>query len=203
MRAIIRSFDHWLASVEGVFPFSDDPECILRLQEGRAPHQLPLPEGPVNAGEPVLFIHLWNERLPLYPPSGPDLSWAALVFRRFIHSLQLAARYLRSQPQYHVMRAIGGVSVLLPAANRAGQTHPLVSMGFTLFPYRSRLGSFGIFWENFYSWWVMWAYNPASHQGRSLFSLQRTEMWMHVERFLQRYGREEILKETAPASGNQ
>ena len=39
LRSVIRHFDNWLSHVEGVEPFTDDPQCILRIQAGRI-HQL-------------------------------------------------------------------------------------------------------------------------------------------------------------------
>jgi hypothetical protein len=37
----------------------------------------------------------------------------------------------------------------------------------------------------------MWAYNQASLKGRRLLELERTEIWMAVEDFLERYGEPE------------
>ena len=76
MRALMRRIDAWMLRVLGIFEFSDDPECVLRLQITRAPHTLCLNGRVVNAGEPVLELHLWNEHIPPLPPSGPDLAWA-------------------------------------------------------------------------------------------------------------------------------
>ncbi len=60
--------------------------------------------------------------------------------------------------------------------------------GFTQVPYQRRGGGFGEFWENFYSWWVMWAYNPVSAKSHHMLDLQRTEFWISRERFLEKYG---------------
>jgi hypothetical protein len=62
-------------------------------------------------------------------------------------------------------------------------------LGFVVRPCRNRLGRFGEFWENFYTWFLMWTFNPASLRGRSLPGLRRMEMWMAAEDFMQRFGR--------------
>jgi hypothetical protein len=64
-------------------------------------------------------------------------------------------------------------------------------LGFVVQPYHSPLGSFGEFWENFYSWAIMWAYNAVSLRQRHLLQLRRSEFWMSIADFLRRYGADE------------
>ena len=59
-------------------------------------------------------------------------------------------------------------------------------------PYRSPLGRFGEFWENFYAWWLMWAFNAASLRHRRLLHMRRAELWMSAVEFMSRYGPAEI-----------
>ena len=63
----------------------------------------------------------------------------------------------------------------------------LEHLGFTILPYHRPAGAFGEFWENFYTWWLIWTYNPISLRHRHLFALQRNEFWMRKERFLVRF----------------
>ncbi|MGC9333251.1 MAG: hypothetical protein ACP5JJ_03825 [Anaerolineae bacterium] len=49
---------------------------------------------------------------------------------------------------------------------------------------RSSLGRFGEFWEDLCTWALMWAYNRVSLEGRRLFELEQTQVWMTVEDFL-------------------
>jgi len=64
----------------------------------------------------------------------------------------------------------------------------LQRLGFTVIPYHRSLGAFGEFWENFYTWMLMWTYNPGSLRYRGLWGLRRAEIWMSAEEFLRRYG---------------
>ncbi|UCC64001.1 MAG: hypothetical protein JSV36_02775 [Anaerolineae bacterium] len=73
MRTLIRCFDTLVRRACGVFEFSDDDGCVLRLQLKEAPHTLHLKDCAVEAGQPVLGLHLWNERLP--PCRQPALTW--------------------------------------------------------------------------------------------------------------------------------
>jgi hypothetical protein len=54
-------------------------------------------------------------------------------------------------------------------------------------PYHRLFGAFGEFWENFFTWWLMWTFNPASTMRRSMFNLQRTEFWMSRRAFIEKY----------------
>ncbi len=187
MRALVRAFDRFLCRATGVFEFCDDPECLVRLQWARAPHDLSLSDGTqVRAGAPVLMLHLWNEHLPHPTANGPDLRWAARVHRMLVRSLEEVARWLTAHPRGEQVAAIGGITVLALSAD--GRPTPLIRhLGFDIFPYRRALGRFGEFWENFYTWAIMWTFNPASLRGRSLLRLRRAEIWMSREAFLRRY----------------
>ena len=61
-------------------------------------------------------------------------------------------------------------------------------LGFVVLPYHNPLGRFGLFWENFFSWWLMWAYNETSLHSRHFLKLQSTEIWITINEFLHRYG---------------
>lgn len=188
LRAIIRRFDGWLSRVEGVEPFTDDPRCIMRIQAGRAKFDLVLPDGVIPRGADVLLPHLWNERMPRIPAAGPDLAYAAGFQQRIIASLKLIAQHLESAPALRAVQAVGGVTAHISLEHAHGGRAMLQRLGFTILPYHRPFGAFGEFWENFYTWWLMWTYNPASTQHRKLWGLHRTEFWMTKNGFLEKYG---------------
>jgi hypothetical protein len=198
VRTLIRRFDAFLARRYGVFIFTDEGDCLLRLQIARAPHRLQFASQVVKRGEPVLLIHLWNEHIPPVSPAGPDLAWAKTLQRAFLNSLRAVSVYMQKEPRLAEIRAIGGVSVLMFAGNRRSGERFMQGLGFTVMPYTSPLGRFGEFWENFYSWVLIWTYNPSGLRYRKLFGQQRAEFWIPIEKFLARYGGEPASRQFSP-----
>lgn len=182
MRLIIRLFDRFLRRVEGIFEFCDDPACLLRLRIGRAAHPLSLPDGQVPTGAKVLEIHLWNEHIPPIAAEGPDLAWAVRVWRMLRTSLRHLAKQMQHDPRLAGVQAVGGITVFVSPGEKL-----VARLGFTICPYHNRLGRFGEFWENLYTWGIMWAFNAASLRQRRLLQLRRTEIWMSADEFLRRY----------------
>ena len=188
MRESIRILDKVLRSTLGVFEFCDTPDCLLRVRVTSAAHALLLADRTVSEGAPVLELHLWNEHMPPLPLDGHDLAWAAQTRRKLLTSFQTLAEQVPHDQRLTAVQAVGGISVLpLPDCDTGGKKL-FQRLGFSVSPYRSALGSFGEFWENLYTWWIMWAYNPATLRHRRLIHLHRSEMWMSIEEFLSRYG---------------
>ena len=188
MRTLIRSFDAALCQAQGVFEFCDDKACLFRLQLTRSRRDLLLSQGVLPKGSAVLELHLWNEHIPALPPAGPDLVWASQTRCLFINSLHAVGRQIAVDPRLANVKAVSGVSVLLSAGDRSSGERMIHRLGFEVLPYHNRLGRFGVFWENLYSWWLMWAFNPVSLNHRQLVRLQRVEFWMLASEFRLRYG---------------
>lgn len=187
MRRLIRAFDGWLAQTEGVFEFTQAPDCILRLRQGRARETVRLAQAVIPAGAPILEIHLWNERIPPIPSAGADMAWAGWMTRRLIGSLRLVADHMLHEPGMEAIRAVSGVTVLVDSPLDSSGGSILTRLGFTLRTHHNRLGRFGEFWENLYTWWLMWTFNAVSLRRRSLLGLRRVEFWMEAEAFLRRH----------------
>lgn len=194
MRSLVHGLDALLRRAYGVFEFSHSRDCILRLQVATASHPLSFSEGAIPAGEKVLVIHVWNEHMLAMPPGGPDLAWTKKMFQAFLKSLGELADYIISEPAMGNVRAVGGISVLLFSGDRSSGAKFMQKLGFTIMPYTNPLGRFGKFWEDFYSWMLMWTYNPGSVRYRHLMGFERAEFWMPVEEFVQKYGRMEGWK---------
>ena len=190
MRRLIRAFDRWLSDVEGVFLFSEDPQGLIRLRWAQADGDVPLEDGRVLRGARILELHLWNDHLPPMPELGPDLAWARKVERGFVRSLRSLALELRTNRAYEQAVAVRGTTVLLNPADPSGGESLMARLGFATLPSPRSLGGFGDFWENFYAWWLMWAYNQASLRHRRLLRLRRMEIWISRQQLLAKYGRE-------------
>lgn len=187
MKCVIRCFDRFLRRALGVFEFCDRSDCVLRVRKTVAAHAATLPDRDIPAGALVLELHLWNEHIPPIPADGADMAWAARFYSRLMASFRELAVQIRREPHFADVQAVGGVTVL-PLLNLGGRESGLFErLGFVVCPYRGPLGRFGEFWENFYTWAIMWAYNQATLRGRHLLGLRRSEIWMTTDRFLRRY----------------
>jgi len=188
LRSIIRQFDRWLSRIHHVHEFTSDDEVFMRIQHDRAACDLDLADGTVPSGSEVIMLHMWNERSPLLSPLGPDLAWALNTRRLLITSLKGVARYIQQEAALQDIKAVGGITAHILLQGASGGRNMLERLGFQVFPYHRPAGAFGEFWENFYTYWLMWAYNPHSLRHHKLLSLQRAEFWMSKHKFLNRYG---------------
>jgi len=190
MRRMIRAFDRWLSDIEGVFLFSQDPQELIRLRWAQLDRDIFLGEQRLPRGTRILELHLWNDHLTPMPKEGPDLAWALKIERRFVRSLRRLGRELQANPAYAEVPALRGTTVLLNPADPSGGETLMVRLGFESLPTPRSLWGFGDFWENFYSWWLMWAYNEATLRGRGMLRLRRVDIWMSRSRLVALYGRE-------------
>jgi hypothetical protein len=191
MQRVIRRFDAFLRRCYGVvdlLPEQSDPTCILRVKVTHAARAVSHADGWIPVGAPVLELHLWNERIPPIHPAGPDLAWAHRTQRMFLDSLREAARQLRSDSRLADVQAVGGVTVLVFSPDGLKRNRLMQRLGFAIFPARNPLGRFGRFWENAYTWAIMWTYSPASLRLRRFRQMRRYEFWMTRSQFVERFG---------------
>lgn len=188
MKHLIRVFDRFLRWAFGVFEFCGGPDCLLRVRHTTLAHPVTLAGETFEAGAAVVELHLWNEHLPPLPADGPTLAWAVRTQRRLRESFRALARQLPDDPRLADAQLIGGVTVLPLAGAHAGGVKLFEQLSFTILPYRNPLGRFGEFWENLYTWGVMWAFNAPTLAGRGLLRLRRSEIWMTRATLLRHYG---------------
>ena len=182
--------DAILRSYYGVYEFTDDPACVLRvgLDQARAP--VSLSDGTnVELGELVGTLHFWNEHLPRYSPRGPDLGWACAVRDRVTYSLRAFSEYVEDEPGWRDIRAIR-TETALPARLGASQIMRVFRRyGFERVPtdpsLLARLHGLG---ECFVIWGLTRAFNPAALP-RQPFLRDRHELWISRATLLLRYAR--------------
>jgi hypothetical protein len=183
-RSGVRLLDAHLRRSLGVFTWTEDPECILRLALTRARAGHTFADGTViEAGDPLVEIHFWNERLPAMPGTGPDLRWARAMYRAFATSLCLLDGYLEATGNRDLAaaQALHAETGFLTSQALDGGATILQRLGFEVERPRRHTGAwarFGEFWADFYSWLLIWTYNPASLQHKRLLSLERSELWL-------------------------
>ncbi len=187
MQSAVRLIDAMLRKQGGLFEFSDDTEVIFRLQLRGAPHSVTIDSEFISRGDPVLALHTWNERMPRIAIEGADLTWALQLRRQLIQSFRAIAQVMLEDSRYAPVRALCGASALFSLSDHTGGTKMMQHLGFTVIPYYRPFGRFGEFWENLFSWWLMWAYNDPSRSSRKFWHLQRTEIWMTRGEFMKRY----------------
>lgn len=106
--------DRWLRAIQGVYEYTDNPDCLFRIQPARADATVVLGDGTrIGDGATVLNLHLWNEHIPPIGHGGATLKWARALARGIDLSLQELALHLRWT------RALDGV-VALRADMRLG-----------------------------------------------------------------------------------
>ncbi|MGB9585860.1 MAG: YkoP family protein [Anaerolineales bacterium] len=187
MDVVIKEFDRFLRWTQGVYEFCEQPECLLRLKRSQAKRTVILPDKLIEKGMPILEIHLWNEHIPKMVNGKTDLHWAIQTKNRLVNSFKSLAILLIEDNSMADIEALYGITVLALDAQSA-QPEPLITrLGFEVYPYQNRLGRFGEFWENFYTWWIMWAFNRASLRDKNLWELRRAEIWVSTEKFLSLY----------------
>jgi hypothetical protein len=95
----VLALDDWLRQFEGVFEYSQSPDCLFRINVERLRADVRLADGTFGArGDRAIEIHLWNEHVPRIPPSGVSLAWARRFNRQFGGSLSELARFLEHRP---------------------------------------------------------------------------------------------------------
>lgn len=171
----------------GIWEYSDDPDCILRVGLTHSRWEVTLADGTkIHRGEVIGVLHAWNERVPPMPPTGADLAWARELRRRLVRSLQLLAQAAQEDPRLKAVRGFGGAGVLRfsPAILRL-----LERLGIETYDLPPRTvrdwveEQVGLIW----TWLMRRTFNPVSVEGRGLEVLSRRFYWLSREKLLKLY----------------
>jgi len=197
-------FDSIIRTCYGVYEFTDDPACVLRVGLSQARASLSLFDGTrVEHGELVGTLHWWNEHLPRYSPKGPDLGWACAMRDHVLHSLRSLATYVESESAWREIRALRGDAALSPRLGIWQVQRVVGRYGFervpTDFSFPRRLHAFG---ESFTLWGLTRAFNPAA-LGRQPFLREHHELWLSRTELLGRYGRGQRQATTKAAKADE
>jgi hypothetical protein len=191
-RAMVRGLDLLLRRRGRVQEFTQDGDCILRIALTTYDSDFELSDGTkVQAGDRICELHLWNEHIPRMPVKGPDLRWGVRFYRLAVESLRSLAVYLTAENLKDIV-ALGGQMAFLEKDDSPGLASLGTRLGFDVVNLTARAGRWGRFthfWENIFSWALMWTYNPGSLRGKRFLRLQRYRLWMSRRTLVQRYGR--------------
>lgn len=191
-RWAILALDILLRNLQGIYEFSQDPDCVLRIAHGRSRGERVLSDGTaVHTGDPIIELHFWNEHIPRMDASGPDLAWGLRFYRRLRRSLVSLAHYTRQAPDLDGVVAFHGELWFTPESGLQQYAGVLRTLGFDFIPRPppanvwQRLARF---FERLYVWALIWAFNPGSLKSKHLLTFERGELWMSRKTLLQRYG---------------
>jgi hypothetical protein len=188
VRWAIQGIDGLLRRYYGVVPFSNHHDCLFRISPGTSDVDMLLSDGTqVHKGDPVLDLHLWNERLASLLLPWTDLARGRALLRHIIISLRLLSGWYRSpsnQGSFVALRAEFGMVAEIRQVEAI-----LRRFGFDTVV-KERPG-FRIwrraFWDNVFSMALMWTFNPEFARTRCLTQLSRTRAWISLERLHERF----------------
>jgi hypothetical protein len=173
---VVTATDSLLRRYYGIQPFLDDPHCLLRVSHAAAARQVALRDGTlIRPGDPIAVLHLWNEHIPRFAPSGPDMAWAITFRDDMVFSLHALAECLAEDRAWRDVQAVHGC-VTFGNCWQRGQMNPAAArFGFELVPTEipSGLHRMG---EDILIWCLTRAFNPAALR-RHRFRRDRTELW--------------------------
>lgn len=186
----IRRLDAHLRRKQGIFEFSQDPRCVLRISVDPAEMDLRFADGTeVKAGEPVGTVHLWNEHLLKIPGDGPDLGWAIAMRQLMQFTFRELAGAMEADPRLHRAKAFGGTALFASRGGSSQVAKMASRFGFewiadTRKPSVPR--KIHDFFQNFLVFGLEWAFNPVGLRGKGFFR-PREALYMSREALLERY----------------
>ena len=190
----IYGLDRWLRRRQGVFEYSDSPDCVFRIQRVEADAPLTLPGGArIEPGMPLINLHLWNEHVPLMPPEGPTVAWARHFSRTLETSLRLLADFLDDAPDLDDIAALRADMRLGTAARGAQLVRIMSRYGFEPASDVVRLGAWrssGLhqFGENILILLLVLATNPVA-AGSPVLRRDHKLVYLSRAALERRYGR--------------
>ncbi len=188
-RWAVRGLDAIVRRAYGVREFTKDENCVLRIALGRSTKEMVLFDGTrIEKGEVIGELHLWNEHLPRIDEEGPSLEWALKAYRLWRDSLKKLSSYLQEESQLGHIRAFRGETAFF--TKDLEEKALFERMGFDLVRANrnSWLERFGEFWENLYTWWLIWTFNPGSLRGKKLSCMERAQIWISRRTLIEKYG---------------
>ncbi|MFZ2003768.1 MAG: hypothetical protein WB697_02385 [Stellaceae bacterium] len=187
---LVGALDGVLRSCYSVAPFTDDPCCVFRIGQGEARRDLLFADGTaIGAGEIIGTLHFWNEQLPPFSLSGPDMRWAVTMHHRIAYSLRALARFVETDPAWRHVAAFRAEAALSSRIGDKQLQRVTRRFGFecldepaTWLRHLHELG------ECFNAWGLARAYNPAALAHQRFFRPYH-DLWISRAALVARHGR--------------
>jgi YkoP domain len=185
--SLVGSLDAVLRAYYGVYEYTDDPDCLLRIGMSLAREPVTLGDGTsIEVGDRIGALHFWNEHLPRFSDMGPELHWAAEMRRRVSLSLCALAAYVEKEPQWRGVDAFMGYAAFSSRIGVVQLYRVTRRMGFEWVPgssstVRTLAGSIT-------GYGLTRVHNPAA-LARQQFFRRVHEIWISRSTLLARYGK--------------
>lgn len=185
--SLVGSLDAMLRAYHGVYEFTDDPDCLLRIGMSLAHEPVTLGDGTsIEVGDAIGSLHFWNEHLPRFSGTGPELRWAAEMRRRVLRSLTALAAYVEEDPNWRNVDAFRGYAAFSSRIGVLQLYRVTRRLGFEWVPggastVRTLAGSFT-------GYGLTRVHNPAA-LARQQFFRPVHEIWISRATLCERYGR--------------
>ena len=179
--------DTVLRTCYGIYEFTDDPACVLRVGLSRTRSALSLADGTrVEAGDVIGVLHFWNEHLPRYTRHGPSLAWARAMHNQVVGSLCALAAHVEADNAWREVRALRAEAALYsrqrPRPHRVAQRYGFEQIATE----RSLLRRAHDLGDDCLLWGLARAFNPAA-LARLPFRRDHRELWISRTRLLHEY----------------
>jgi YkoP-like protein len=189
-RRLVFGMDDHLRRLEGIYAFSQDPDCVLRISLGTCQKERLLRDGRiVHAGDPVIELHWWNERIAGMAAAGSSLHWGLQFYRHSYHSLIELAQYLDRTPALRDVVALHGETTFSSDLSQRHHASVFQRLGFELqiLPAAGDPWEFvSLFFRHLHVWALTWACNPTSLRGKRPWEAVRSEVWISRHALLER-----------------
>jgi hypothetical protein len=182
----VLAVDRSLRRAQGIFEFSDDDDCILRIGVVLAESCIHLPDGTeVLPEDSIVDLHFWNEHLLKLDRVRPSLGWGCAFRTRLRSSLRQLADYVDAREELKDVKACRAKAAFFRDRRLRGAAYRHGFMAAV--PQESLAGRVHEFLEIFLLYGLTWVFNPGALHGRTRLP-QRCYLWMSREELLRRYG---------------
>jgi YkoP-like protein len=189
-RRIVFGLDDRLRRLEGIYSFSQDPDCVLRISRGASRTERILADGTlVQVGDPVIELHWWNERIARMTETGSSLHWGLQFYRCTYHSLIELARYVDRTPALCGIMALHGETTFSSDLSHRHHASGFKRLGFelqTLPPADDPWEFVAVVFRHLHVLGLTWACNPTSLRGKKPWEAVRSEVWISRKALLER-----------------
>lgn len=188
LRRAILKLDRMLRRSGGIFEYSGNNNCLLRIAATRARMAIALSDRiEVRPGDCVVDLHWWNERIARVLAKGSPLGRGKLLCRSLHTSFQALAEFASTSPELKDAKFFHA-RVVMPVGDHVGGLESVARRyGFNAATRPARgMERIHNFFEDFLVYALLWAFNP-NPQLRKTRQLRRVDLWATRGEFLERY----------------